>query len=464
MTRLPDRIDNALRAANSRPLSRRWQALLLGGFSLLGLAVLPFRFYTTPEGFSLPSLPVILLFVLFAPLMLLPCAMVFRELARRKAAPMPYLLLGSALLCVLALRMAFISHESGDYTRFLHPWVQAMAQLPFGEAVSGRYTNYNTPYEYLIFLISRTPLPPLYLYKWFSMAFDIAAAYLVMQIALRIGQKRLAVALTGFFAVLCWPTFLLNSAMWAQCDAVYAALALAGLYAALRNHPYRCVVFFASALAFKLQAVFLLPILLPLWAAGKVRFKHLLAFIGFYLLWMIPALLAGMAPIRILTNYVEQAGSYQGLAIKAPSLFQLIIVPLEQHGMFAAFGTMLAICAALGLCALLVVRRRRLTPALLIDAALVLCVMIPFLLPHMHERYFYLAELCALAYAVLHPRRFPVAVLLMLSALNGYLDFLSAVTFMPYACATFLTMGALCYTGLQLAHDLHTAPEAALEI
>jgi len=49
----------------------------------------------------------------------------------------------------------------------------------------------------------------------------------------------------------------------------------------------------------------------------------------------------------------------------------------------------------------------------LLDLALLFSLAIPWLLPRMHERYFYLAEILSVVFAACHPRRLPVTVILL---------------------------------------------------
>lgn len=71
------------------------------------------------------------------------------------------------------------------------------------------------------------------------------------------------------------------------------------------------------------------------------------------------------------------------------------------------------------LAALLVFRRQADDRALL-AAAVVLAIGVPFLLPHMHERYFFLADVLALAWACAFPRSAPCALLVELASLGAY--------------------------------------------
>lgn len=454
-----DKLDGKLRNLHDAEMSRRGRIIWLVLLTMMGWAAMwLLGFREVPEGVS--TAQVVWTSALFALLLTGSAVLLFRALARAKASFSLYLLLGTALLGIFVMRISFLSHRSGDYLYYLEPWAELMRGRSFSAAMSASLTEYNVPYQYLIFLISRIPLPTLYLYKWLSMAGDVLCAWLVLRIAQRIGMRGILGSSLMFLLVLSWPTFIINSAMWAQCDALYAGPALAGVYLATQKRPYLSALAFAFAIAFKLQAMFLLPILLVLWGTRDLELKHLLMVLVFYLAIMVPALLAGMPPIRILTVYTQQAQLYKDLVLGAPSMYQLLNPLGSQARMFFYFGLAAAAVAVLVLCAFALRYRTRLNHTLIIDISLLITLLMPFLLPRMHERYFYIAELCALAYVAVHPRRFPVAVLLLLASLNGYVFGLQEeFVFMPMRAGALLVLGLLCYLCLQLWRDMGQVAE-----
>jgi hypothetical protein len=59
--------------------------------------------------------------------------------------------------------------------------------------------------------------------------------------------------------------------------------------------------------------------------------------------------------------------------------------------------------------------------------------MMPFVLPHMHERYFFAADVFAFALMVQRPSTWPIAVLLQMGSALAYGQFLYGCPFAPYA-------------------------------
>lgn len=388
---------------------------------------------------------------LFALLTAGTLAVVYPYLRRRGARTLHYLLMGAVVLVIGLVRMAPINYMSGDYINCLAAWAEKMRFVPFGRAISAHITDYNAPYNYLIFLLSKTHLPDLYLFKWISMVFDILCALLMMRIAEKYGKTGTLGTLLAFLLVMCWPTFVFNGALWAQCDSIYCTFALAAVYFALEDKPWFSVIAMGLSLCYKLQGVFILPMMLVLWGMGKIRIKHLLMIPGTYLLVMVPALLGGMPVHRLVSMYVDQAVGYTDLVLDAPSLFQLFEPTERMLDALPMVGITFAFCAVVILCTFLLYRRNALTSTLIWDASLLMTLVIPFLLPRMHDRYFYMAEVFALVYVCLHPRRFPVALLLMIASMNSYLAFLQGgPTFVPQTYTALLILGLLCYLSMRL--------------
>ena len=83
-------------------------------------------------------------------------------------------------------------------------------------------------------------------------------------------------------------------------------------------------------------------------------------------------------------------------------------------------GILAAFLLVLGVLGWLLPRRRRLGNEAVMAAAVVFAVGVPLLLPHMHERYFFLADTLTLCWACTRRRYLPLAVLTQIASLGGY--------------------------------------------
>ena len=109
---------------------------------------------------------------------------------------------------------------------------------------------------------------------------------------------------------------------------------------------------------------------------------------------------------ELLTIYLSQAGSYQELSMMAPNPYSWL------NGMdseiFAPAGILLLLGVTLIGCYFLVSSRVKLSERAIVSLALLSVLLAPYLLPHMHERYFYAADLLSLIYWFCYPRRWYV--------------------------------------------------------
>ena len=128
--------------------------------------------------------------------------------------------------------------------------------------------------------------------------------------------------LACYFTVLFLPTVFLNGAVWGQCDGVYVALAVLGIWLAMDERPVWSMICLTLSFGFKLQAVFVMPLWAVFLMQGKIRWKHLLLFPAAYVLLVLPAVLLGRPFLDTVTLYFSQTGSIgSGLNYNSPSLY-----------------------------------------------------------------------------------------------------------------------------------------------
>lgn len=400
-------------------------------------------------------------------------------LYRAKLLKNPLYITIALLLVAIAFcsRFFVLDYETTDYTLFLSGWVEHFRQHDGFAALSGQFgnCNYNIPYLYFLALFSYSSINSLYLIKLLSIFFDVLLAWAVMLMVKRYtsGDAR---SLAAFFITLMLPTVFINSSVWAQCDSIYVALALLGIYFALDERPILSMALAALSFGFKLQAVFILPVYVVLWIYGKFNWKHFLVFPLTYIVLVLPAVLLGRPFIETLTLYIDQSGTVgNGLNYNSPSIYSFIqysipdwlseyispydaaaafayqsslpesfTEPLSTYGIIAAFVYMLA---CFFLC---FVFRKHINERAVLSVAVLLVIGIPFLLPHMHERYFFAGDILTLVLAFVAPPYAAAALLAQFASLLGYHAYLKMryLLLMDRGAAALvlvLIMAAVCF-------------------
>ena len=322
-----------------------------------------------------------------------------------------------------------MDHETLDYLNFLTVWVEHFKNNGGFRGLAVSIGNYNVPYLYFLALISYFRIYDLYLIKLVSIFFDVILAFAVMKLVGVVSSSRTK-RLFAFYAVLLLPTVILNSSYWAQCDSIYVAFAVLSIWCALSGRPKLSLVMIAVSFSFKLQAVFVMPIFLAFIYTGRMKWRHLPIFPLTYIVMVLPAVLTGRPFMDTLTLYIDQGGTVGSyLNFNSPSIFAILqnvdTALWSKLGIVLAFLFMAAVLYWLFLC------RKSLSEQTLLAAAALLAVGIPFLLPHMHDRYFYAADILTLAFAVTAPSFFILPLCSQFASLLGYHAYLQGRYLLP---------------------------------
>ena len=300
----------------------------------------------------------------------------------------------AAAACLIIARSALFYYASGDYNSFLKGWIEQLKAAPGFSGLSKNIGNYNMPYLYILFMISRIPYSGLFLIKAVSVAFDILLAYFAMKLV-SLKTENLYMHILAFLGTFAIPTVILNSAMWAQCDSIYVSLILGSLYFALKQKSIPCFALLGLAFSFKLQAIFIFPVILFLLLQKKIKLSAVWAAFASFLLTLMPAVLAGKPFKDTISIYFKQTTYYSDLVKNAPSIYNLLGNISQLH--FIAFAFYIAGAAALCLLFFAFKNKDKITaPKQYIELSYLFALMLPFLLPKMHDRYFYLADALSL--------------------------------------------------------------------
>jgi Gpi18-like mannosyltransferase len=170
-----------------------------------------------------------------------------------------------ASILALLIRIPLLSFKSGDFLDYTKVWYIAIQTSGFS-ALKDNISNYNPPYLYLLYLVVRflPGLEKVIAIKIPSIIFDFICAGFIYKIV-RIKYENRIVGLLAYTAVLLSPTMILNSSFWGQADSIYTAGIIASIYFLITRKNWYSLISFGIAFAFKLQAIFLLPLLIAFW-------------------------------------------------------------------------------------------------------------------------------------------------------------------------------------------------------
>lgn len=332
-----------------------------------------------------------------------------------------------AFITIFAIfaRVSMFNFASGDYNSFLHPWFLQLQQAGGIKGIGLSLGDYTPPYIYILALLTYIPIDSLVTIKIVSCIFDFLLAFIFLIIVYR-KTKMISKALFSYSVILFAPTIILNSAMWAQCDIIFTTFLVLCVYSFIKDKPFKALVFFSIAFIFKLQAIFIAPFLILMWLKGKMKFKHFFIIPAIYLISILPAFFMGRPLGELLTIYFTQSGQYKNITLNAPNIYNWMSQANHEHIAFA--GVLL--CGVVILCILYFSFQKQflMDDEIIIAFALLFSLIIPFLLPHMHERYFYVADILSILYAFHKKNRFTLSLGIILCSLICYCPYLFATT------------------------------------
>ena len=369
------------------------------------------------------------------------------------------LLLGAVTGAVVLAKVSLLDYVSDDYTIFLNDWISSYTQMGIREGL-GSYigSDYTPPYLYLMLVISRFPeYPWLYMVKLISMLFEVLMAYAMLRLT-TLRAKGEGVPLLLYHMTMILPTVMFNGAYWGQCDTIYTGFCLLALYLALSDKSCRSMLCFGVALSFKLQTVFFLPALLPLWLQKKVKLRHLPLIPAMYMVMMLPALWGGKSMHHVLTCYIQQAGQYNFLTVNAPCLYQ--IFPMEQidgnvlYAMFSPMAMALGFAALVACCLPVCLHRDRLNAESTLLFTVLTLASVAYVLPKMHERYTFGADVLSLALCAYAPRRIALPLLFGFASYICYTAGLPGDSIMALKWSALFQLAAIVLTAAELARTL----------
>ena len=317
----------------------------------------------------------------------------------------------------MVFRWTGIRFEGVDYQNSLLTWYLQLKDGSGLTALADYKGDYNLPYATILYFLTLIPIEPIISIKMVSVLFEYLEAVLLMKMVMEAAEdgKKYLYGAVAYGLVLCNPLAVINSGYLAQSEGIWAYLALLSFWYIWKDKPVRGMWMLGFALATKLQAVFILPLILILYFYKK-KFSIL------HLLWIpvaiqalcIPAIIGGCSFDIAYKLYAHMLGKYPFMYYYYPNIWTFF-----QEAPYYQFGKA-AICFTFGVLLIFAVlfvksgKKHTLQDHLeYIAWTTMTCAM---LLPCMHERYNYIAEMVLPLCAIKKPKyRLPAIVLVLIS-------------------------------------------------
>ncbi|MCL6589355.1 MAG: hypothetical protein K6U80_05305 [Firmicutes bacterium] len=322
------------------------------------------------------------------------------------------------------IRFAMFSAPNGDLDCHFVPWYDFIVGNGRFAALRHDFAVYNVPYLYLLTLATYLPVAKYTAIKLISVAFDFLAAWAAYKI---IGLKYNSQIFKymAFLAVFLAPTVLVNSSYWGQCDIMYTAFVLWTLYFALKKDGIRSMLSFGLAFSFKLQALFLAPLVGILIIKKLVKLRHLIYVPVIFIILLLPAVALGRDPVSLLSIYIKQPvieAASGILTSNCVNFYQLFST--NAYHEISNTGKLIALIASVGIVFYAFKIRKSLDAVAILKLGVFNALITVYFLPNMHERYFFMADVMSIILAFYAPRLYYMPVVIGFSSLFSYLVFL----------------------------------------
>ncbi len=320
-------------------------------------------------------------------------------------------------MCILAvavlglagviLRVAGLGYIGNDMTMCLIPWYDSVDPVNGIKALQNYTGNYGMPYVTILMLLHFLPGEAPVKIKIVSVIFEYAAAVGIGLLAAHFFEdiKKYVAFAAGFGLTILYPALIIDGAWWGQCDGIYVSFVVFMILALLKDKPLAASILLGCAFAFKFQTVFILPFLILFYfRRRKVSALWLLVAPVVVEIFYIPAFFAGYSPLAPITIYLYQADQYPQMYMNYPGLWCFF----WQLADYEVFHLPVMFWIAMGFALFflfLMDKGSDLSDRTWLEIAFWSSLFPVYFLPAMHERYSTIAELIAIVFAILYPKR-----------------------------------------------------------
>lgn len=314
----------------------------------------------------------------------------------------------------LAIYAICWSRVPPDMIAHLLPWFREILGEGRIGAFAEPFSNYTPPYLYLLSAstLLAPVLPAVTIIKLLSVLCTALLAWSVFVLLRACKVERPGLPALAVFVL---PSAIVNAPLLGQCDALWTSFCVLSVAAAVEHRHVRMLIFAGIAFAIKAQAAFFAPLVLAVLIGRRVPLHYWLIPVAAYLALMLPAILAGWPIGDIVTVYARQAEwRIYGGNLANPWIFYRFLPVAEGAGT----GFWIGYTAALGFIGafLALFPRMAFTPRRIVAGALLAAFVLPYLLPMMHERFWFLADILAYALALIGRDRRTLAIVLAVQA------------------------------------------------
>ena len=315
-------------------------------------------------------------------------------------------------------KIIFLPVKTGDFVGFLEPWIDFIKSHGYFSSLKYGFYDYTPSYIYILIAIAKIGFNPLYSVKIVSILFEYLASFFVGKIAFQKEKNNLVIWISlAIIPIL--PSILLNSSYLSQCDSIYAAFVLGSIYFIILKKQFLSVLFLAIAFAFKMQTAFILPFFFVIMLRGNIRWYYFFLIPIVFSLSIAPTWLYGRPFIDLIKVYIAQTDRYRFLTLNFPNIYIWISNNYYESAKMA--GIILTVILTVFTGFWLSKKEIIFSYETWIRLAFLSSIVIPFILPGMHERYMYLGDVLGVLYYLVIRKNIHLPIGILLVSFYSYI-------------------------------------------
>src|ERR1700690_1116181 len=288
------------------------------------------------------------------------------------------LVIATVLILAIAIRYSLLDYKSPDYVGKVSHWYNFIKSNGFSEFATN-FSTYSPPYLYLLYLLIRInpDMSSLIAIKLPGLICDFLCAYFVYRIVKVKNANSMLPVIAGI-AVLFAPTVILNSSYWGQADSIYTAALTICIYYLIVRKNWLSMFAYGIALSFKLQAIFLAPLLLALFLRKILNWKELALIPILLFLSLVPSWIAGRPITDLLGVYLNQSSQFESITMNAPSIYTWVPQTKEVFNLLYMPGVLLGGVMAFLVIMLIYKSKVELTSSTILELSQISFMLLPF--------------------------------------------------------------------------------------
>ena len=353
----------------------------------------------------------------------------------------------------LLIKTFLLPVRTGDYIGFLQPWIGFIKSHGYFSSLHYGFYDYTPSYIYILIAITKIGLNPLYSIKIVSIVFEYLAAFFIGKIAFQ-KVKNNQVIWISLAVIPLLPSILLNSSYLSQCDSIYSAFVMGSIYFIFQRNQFLSVLLLAIAFAFKMQTAFILPFFFVMMLRGNIRWYYFCLIPIIFIISITPTWLYGRPFTDLIKVYIAQTDRFRFLTLNFPNLY--IWISNNYYEQVKILGIILT--SALTVFTGFWLRRKQIVFSFetWIRLAFLSAIVVPFILPGMHERYMYLGDILGVLYYLVIRKNIHLPIGILLVSFYSYIRCSRFNDILPMAPAFFIYSLIIILTVNDLIKNLKT--------